>query len=130
MDSNGRNALHLAAMIGHVPMVKLAVEQWHLSPLQPDTWDHWTPLHYATKEGNLEIVRYLWRAVQEKSSIQASLAILALKDRQGRTIMDLGECPYHYYICNINSLTISSIARQWRRDDIVTWLASLQIDDQ
>ncbi|KAI9593405.1 ankyrin repeat-containing domain protein [Syncephalis fuscata] len=39
-DDNGRNALHLAAMIGDQAVAKLAIEQWHLSVLQPDTWDH------------------------------------------------------------------------------------------
>jgi ankyrin repeat protein len=90
-DALGRNVWHHAAMVGHVAMLQ-KLGQWSiLRPLlnAVDTWDSWTPLMYAAKNGHLECVQCL---------LDDLLVDSTKRDKLGRTAKDLGtekETPHH-----------------------------------
>lgn len=93
-DSLGRNMIHHAAMMGHLNVLELlANKQKNIDWNQPDTWDHWTPLMHAARQGHLELVTYL----TEQRGVDAQC-----KDKQGRTAQD--------------------IARLWKHSAIVDYL--------
>lgn len=82
-DALGRNVWHHAAMVGHVAMLQ-KLGQWSiLRPLlnAVDTWDSWTPLMFAAKNGHLECVRCL---------LDDLLVDPTKRDKLGRTAKDLG----------------------------------------
>lgn len=84
-DSIHRSMIHYAAMMGHLDTLEFIC---HL-PLPknvdwdaPDSWDHWTPLLHAAREGHTPIVRFL---------LENKLADKSWKDKRGRTGYDLGK---------------------------------------
>ncbi|KAI8987877.1 ankyrin repeat-containing domain protein [Mycotypha africana] len=84
IDSLGRTMMHHAAIMGHLDVLKLLSKiegelQWNAT----DTWDSWTPLMHAAKEGHEEVVRYLVEVIKVETY---------QKDKQGRTAKDLGIC--------------------------------------
>lgn len=80
-DSLGRNMIHHAAMMGHLNVLellrKLGVD-WN----SPDAWDLWTPLMHASRQGHLNIVKYLVDDIHVDTHC---------KDKQGRTALDIGK---------------------------------------
>jgi ankyrin repeat protein len=86
-DKLGRTAVHHAAMIGALTVLTVfhdlhdsqkTVIKWDL----PDSWDQWTPLMHAAREGNIECASYL---------ITCCHCDASKKDKQGRTAQDIGE---------------------------------------
>ena len=84
-DSIHRSMIHYAAMMGHLDTLELL---YHLQlPNQiswdtPDSWDQWTPLLHASREGHEPIVKFL---------LENKLADQSWKDKRGRTGYDLGK---------------------------------------
>ncbi|KAJ2960097.1 hypothetical protein NQZ79_g4489 [Umbelopsis isabellina] len=86
-DKLGRTAVHHAAMIGSLDILTVfhelhesqkTVIQWDL----PDSWDQWTPLMHAAREGNIDCASYL---------INYCHCDASKKDKQGRTAQEIGE---------------------------------------
>lgn len=86
-DKLGRTAVHHAAMIGSLAILTVFHElhgsqkiviQWDI----PDSWDQWTPLMHAAREGNMDCAAYLIKCCQCDAS---------KKDKQGRTAHEIGE---------------------------------------
>lgn len=84
-DSLGRNMIHHAAMMGHLNLLKL-LSQLKVNWDAPDTWDNWTPLMHAARQGHFEIVQYLVNVIHVR---------VDCKDKQRRTALDLGICLLH-----------------------------------
>ncbi|GAA5805279.1 hypothetical protein HPULCUR_010794 [Helicostylum pulchrum] len=79
-DSLGRNMIHHASMMGHLNVLKLLSElnvNWNT----PDSWDRWTPLMHAARQGHANIVKYLVGTIKVD---------LHCKDKQGRTAAEIG----------------------------------------
>lgn len=86
-DKLGRTAIHHAAMIGSIDILivlreletenKVARIEWDA----PDTWDQWTPLMHAAREGHIDCARYLM------GQCGASCSQI---DKRGRTPRDIG----------------------------------------
>lgn len=81
-DSLGRNMIHHAAMMGHLNVLEALNLIHGLDWNKQDTWDLWTPLMHAAKEGHLDIVKYLINTIHVDTTV---------KDKQGRTAKDLAE---------------------------------------
>ncbi|KAI8366737.1 ankyrin repeat-containing domain protein [Radiomyces spectabilis] len=90
-DSIGRNMIHYAAMIGHLDVLQLLLSlssegsknppDWGTPDWDtPDTWDHWSPLMHAAKEGHLDVVRFLVETIHADNH---------RTDKKGRTAKDL-----------------------------------------
>ncbi|KAG2174272.1 hypothetical protein INT43_004295 [Umbelopsis isabellina] len=86
-DKLGRTAVHHAAMIGSLAILTVfhelhdsqkTVIQWDI----PDSWDQWTPLMHAAREGNMDCAAYLIKCCHCDAS---------KKDKQGRTAHEIGE---------------------------------------
>lgn len=84
-DSIHRSMIHYAAMMGHLDTLEFI---YHLRLPKdvywdaPDSWDQWTPLLHAAREGHTPIVRFL---------LENKLADKSWKDKRGRTGYDLGK---------------------------------------
>ncbi|KAI9029671.1 ankyrin repeat-containing domain protein [Phycomyces nitens] len=79
-DSLGRTVVHHAAMLGYTDvLVMLSKESHCLGWNTLDTWDHWSPLMHASKEGHLDTVCFLLKVGADKN----------IRDRQGRTAGEL-----------------------------------------
>lgn len=92
-DSIHRSMIHYAAMMGHLDTLELLYHlrlpkdiQWDV----PDSWDQWTPLLHAAREGHEPIVRFL---------LENKLADISWKDKRGRTAYDLANTWNHRNIC-------------------------------
>lgn len=86
-DKLGRTAIHHAAMIGclDILIVLRELEQQNKTSIDwdiPDTWDEWTPLMHAAREGHVECARYL---------IESCHVDVSKIDKQGRTPQDIGK---------------------------------------
>ncbi|KAI8079515.1 ankyrin repeat-containing domain protein [Gilbertella persicaria] len=82
-DSLGRNMIHHAAMMGHLQVLKLLARLQVASDWNAvDTWDYWTPLMHASRQGHDDIVKYLIHEMHVDTHIQ---------DKHGRTAKDIGK---------------------------------------
>jgi ankyrin repeat protein len=86
-DMLGRTAIHHAAMIGCVDVMvvlrdlerrKITFIDWD----RADSWDEWTPLMHAAREGHSEASKFL---------IEECRADCSKQDKQGRTPGDIGK---------------------------------------
>lgn len=79
-DSRGQTALHLAALHGHLDVVRFLVSEGS----DPDVLDGkgWAPLHYATQEAHVEAVEFLL-----EHSVSAKYAVT----EEGKTAFDLAK---------------------------------------
>ncbi|CAI8036383.1 Ankyrin-1, partial [Geodia barretti] len=85
-DDHGDTALHLAALHGHLQIVKYLVVNGYRVIECENNYKH-TPLHRAAKGGNLEVVKYL---IEEKKCNPMRLC-------------DWGRTPLHYACENENA---------------------------
>lgn len=92
-DSLGRNMIHHAAMMGHLNVLKL-LSQLSVDWNTPDFWDFWTPLMHASRQGHLEIVKYLVDVIHVN---------INCKDKHERTALDIGK------VANLKKDNINSI---------------------
>ena len=58
LDKNKVTPLHLAAVTGHLDVVKYLTLEQHCDPLSTDTEFNNTPLHFAVEYGQLEVVKF------------------------------------------------------------------------
>ncbi|KAH8554179.1 ankyrin repeat-containing domain protein [Umbelopsis sp. PMI_123] len=84
-DKLGRTAIHHAAMIGFVDimMVLRDLELKNITVIdwdRADSWDEWTPLMHAAREGHIDTAKYL---------IEKCGANCTKIDKQGRTPRDI-----------------------------------------
>ncbi|KAI7903175.1 ankyrin repeat-containing domain protein [Cokeromyces recurvatus] len=91
-DSLGRNMIHHAAMTGHLNVLEMIL---NIKPQQQgwdnaDSWDHWTPLMHAARQGHFDIVQFLVETVHVNK---------LTKDKHGRTAKDIGKCVYNNNKC-------------------------------
>lgn len=123
-DALGRNVWHHAAMVGHVAMLQ-KLGQWAiLRPLlnAADTWDSWTPLMYAAKNGHLECVQCL---------LGGLLVDPTKRDKLGRTAKDLGTekeslhrtpiLTFSFSISQRRYGTTKRLSRFWRVEKNESW---------
>lgn len=80
-DKLGREAIHLAAMIGNEEMIRFLLEKGANLNVQ-DYSDKFTPLHHAAKEGYINLVKYLVYTCHANTDI---------KDHHERTVKDVGK---------------------------------------
>ncbi|CAG8548536.1 1201_t:CDS:2 [Funneliformis mosseae] len=78
-DKLGREAIHLAAMIGNEEMIRFLLEKGANLNVQ-DYSDKFTPLHHAAKEGYINVVKYLVNTCHANTDI---------KDHHERTVKDV-----------------------------------------
>ena len=57
-DHSGLTALHVAAIVGNVQVLKYFVTECNCSPARPGPLGL-TPLHLASEHGHLDVVKYL-----------------------------------------------------------------------
>ncbi|KAL3531396.1 hypothetical protein ACH5RR_010718 [Cinchona calisaya] len=105
-DPEGQTALHVAAIHGHLEVVKFLVSKGS----DPDVVDFegWSPLHYATQEGHVEAVEFLL-----DHSISAKYSIT----REGKTAFDLAVDEGHSHLYNMLDLG-DVLHRAARIDDV------------
>jgi ankyrin repeat protein len=62
---DGKTPLHWAALMGHLEIVKLILENLeHINNKNPVSLDGWTPLECAAQHGHLEIVQLIENTLQ------------------------------------------------------------------
>lgn len=115
-DSIHRSMIHYAAMMGHLDTLELLCHlrlpkdiQWDV----PDSWDQWTPLLHAAREGHEPIVRFL---------LENKLADISWKDKRGRTAYDLGKKKRSKSHTKNSRLIRDCIANTWNHRDICEYL--------
>lgn len=81
VDSIGRSVIHHAAMMGHLDVLEMLLDNTALCWDSPDAWDNWTPLMHAARQGHFPIVQFL---------VKQGLADKNRRDKHGRTAKDLG----------------------------------------
>lgn len=58
-DALGRSIIHHAAMVGHLNVLHLLESVPNVQWNAPDSWDSWTALMHAARQGYLDIICYL-----------------------------------------------------------------------
>ena len=69
-DGNGLAAMHVAARIGHIDIIKLLLEEsdGRLSEdFDMKTYDGWTMLHCACRDGQIAVFEYLMQVMEMNS---------------------------------------------------------------
>ncbi|KAI8146649.1 ankyrin repeat-containing domain protein [Fennellomyces sp. T-0311] len=91
-DSIGRSVIHHAAMMGHLDVLQLfkSLDNDALDWDASDSWDGWTPLMHAARQGHFPIVKFL---------VQHGLADQNRRDKHGRTANDIATTWNH---CDIS----------------------------
>ncbi|CAG8544895.1 10780_t:CDS:2 [Ambispora leptoticha] len=110
-DKLGRQTIHHAAMTGNVEvarflMIRCCENEKNKNEKRVDfinsldEWDMWTPLHYASKQGYEEMVKFL---------VEECGAKINPRDKLGRTPLDIG----NNYCLNYEKF--DSVYKNWRR---------------
>ncbi|KAI9478513.1 MAG: ankyrin repeat-containing domain protein [Benjaminiella poitrasii] len=119
-DTLGRNMIHHAAMMGHLKVLELFLKLDQGKTVEwdgVDSWDHWTPLMHAARQGNLNVVQFLIETIHANKSI---------RDKQGRTAKDIGKENlkiYCNYLFKLNTVLFFLIlAVLWKHDSVAEYL--------
>ncbi|XP_009792343.1 protein VAPYRIN-LIKE-like [Nicotiana sylvestris] len=107
VDSQGRTAIHIAAIYGHVEVLQFLISVGS----DPDMLDSqgWTPLHFAANQGHVEAVDFLL-----KHSNFAKFAVT----KQGKTASELATDNGHSELYDILQLG-DALHRAARKGDVV-----------
>ncbi|CEG65595.1 hypothetical protein RMATCC62417_02348 [Rhizopus microsporus] len=96
-DALGRSIIHHAAMVGHLNVLHLLESVPNVQWNAPDSWDSWTALMHAARQGYLDIICYLVEIIRVDKGH---------KDKHGRDAQDIsvlwGHKDVASYLCGVS----------------------------
>ncbi|CAO3658530.1 unnamed protein product [Rhizopus microsporus] len=96
-DALGRSIIHHAAMVGHLNVLRLLESVPNVQWDAPDSWDSWTALMHAARQGYLDIICYLVETIRVDKDH---------KDKHGRDAQEIsvlwGHKDVASYLCGVS----------------------------
>lgn len=125
VDKTGKTALHYAAAIGRLSVVKYLVEQGADTHLKDQT--HKTPLVYAIEKNHIKVIVYLTKRLNIKTSTEQKNIFTAVKNGDIKQVKeDLKSVDLN--IVDPDGKTLLHLACEYKQVEIVKMLLELGID--